>query len=89
MEPPAPVCRLGHVEPGSHFLDEFGRNLADEAGGLPEAVLTVQPALLGVAQVELAHRPGGAHVAQAPLLLEAFCIVQRPAMRETGRPRAR
>ena len=59
----------------------FG-HLVDEARRRAEAVHAVQAALLGVADVQLLHRAGDAHVAQAALFLEAVEVVDGALVRE-------
>ena len=56
---------------GPHFLDELDGDFAQEPRRDREALLAVQPALLGVREVQLALRARDADVAEAPLFLEA------------------
>src|ERR1700675_328349 len=74
--------RPRHLQSRPDFLDELGRQLADEAGRLAVGIHTIKTALLGIGDVKLAHRPGCADVAQAALLLEACQIGDGALMRK-------
>src|ERR1700679_3434341 len=62
--------RARYLQPRPYLLDEFRRQFADEAGGLAVSVHAVQPALLGIGDVQMPHGASRADVAQAALLLQ-------------------
>src|SRR5690606_12622010 len=66
----------------SHFLDELGRNLAQEARRRRERLDAVHAPLLGIAEIKLPARARDADIAEPPLLLEARGIAERALMRE-------
>src|SRR5579863_6370830 len=83
LRPKAPDReRAGDLHARAHLLDELLGNLAHEARHLPVAVDAVQPALLGIAQVERFHGARHADVGEAPLLLEAVEIDGGALVRE-------
>src|SRR5690606_14440683 len=70
------VQRPGNDQRRTHLLEQLRRYLADEARRRREALLAVQPPVLGIGEVALALRARDADVAEPPLLLEAFRVVQ-------------
>src|SRR6185369_5369070 len=71
-----------HLHSRAHFFDELRRHFLDEARRDAVAVDTVQPALLGVGEIELLHRAGDADVAEPALFFETVDVVERALMRE-------
>src|SRR5690606_14319893 len=78
----APIDGPRHDHRRPDFLDELGRQLAQEARRDRVRLLTVQASLLGIGHVQLLARARDADVAKAPFLLEPGRIVQRALMRE-------
>ena len=74
--------RTRNLHARAHLLDQPFRDLAHEARRLSVAVDTVQAALLGVAQVQLAHGTRHTHITQAPLLLETDEVARRALVRK-------
>src|ERR1700686_3052687 len=54
--------RPRYLQARPNLFDQVGRQLANEAGGLPIGIHPIETALLGIRDVELAHRPSHADV---------------------------
>src|SRR5579862_9875206 len=74
--------RARQLNSRAHFLEQRRRQFLDEARGDVVAVDAVQAALLGIAQVQLAHRAGDADVTEAPLFLETREVRDRALVRK-------
>ena len=71
-----------HLDARPDFLDELGRHLGDEPRRRAVAVHAVHAPLLGVGEVQLAHGPRGADIAEPALLLEPGDVGDRALVRE-------
>ncbi len=76
------VQRPGYGQAGPDFLDQRGGQLREEARWRAVFRPAVDPAALGVAQVEPLHRPGDADVAEPALLGQLLGVEHRALRRE-------
>ncbi len=68
----APILRgAAHLSAQPDLLQTLGGHLADKAARFVEHLAAVDPAALGITDVELLHGAGHAHVTEAPFLFEA------------------
>src|ERR1700686_1259669 len=56
--------RPRHLQARANLLDQLGRQLIDEARGLPIGVHSIETALFGIGEVKLAHGSGHADVGE-------------------------
>src|ERR1700689_4045604 len=74
--------RPRHLQSRPYLLDEFRRQFADESRWLAIGVHTIEPALFGIGDIEMAHGSRRADVAKPALLLQSGEICHRALMRK-------